>query len=217
MASQSFRGSGETAAKALNKAFRLKKGANKLVAEFSSDGKSDATVRLLWWSREFPAEPVPPTIFSHAPGADERSASRIREGRMLFAQFRCAACHADPALPAKGEGLPELAQDAPLFEDLGSRYHETWLAHWINNPHEFRHHSLMRASSMRPKGRSTSAQLISRPTSSRKGNATTRSRRGECRTRRSALFKPRLHRLPHDSGREREGRGRSRPAFPSAC
>lgn len=137
-------GAGDVTSQSVNKAFQLKKGANKLVAEFVSDGSSDALVRLNWWAKDFPAEPIPPTAFTHTPSQLERSAGRIREGRLLFAQHRCAACHADAtAIPAKGEGMPELAHDAPLFDDLGSKFNEQWLAHWINDPHAFRPHSLM--------------------------------------------------------------------------
>jgi mono/diheme cytochrome c family protein len=34
-------------------------------------------------------------------------------------------------------------QDAPRFEDLGAKFNEGWLAHWINDPHSIRPHSLM--------------------------------------------------------------------------
>ncbi|HEX8311048.1 MAG TPA: c-type cytochrome [Chthoniobacteraceae bacterium] len=134
---------GEATAEKLNKKVRLNKGANRIVAEFASDGKQDATVRLLWSSKEFPNEPVPPATMSHAVSPDELSGNRIREGRFLFAEFRCAACHADPSLPARGTGMPELAQDAPVFDDLGAKYNETWLAHWINDPHSIRPRSIM--------------------------------------------------------------------------
>jgi mono/diheme cytochrome c family protein len=136
-------GTGEMTRQSVNKKVQLSKGANKIVAEFASDNRTDATVRLLWWSREFPAEPVPPVAFSHTPSADLRSASRIREGRMLFAQNRCAACHGDSSLPPRGEGMPELAQDAPIFDEMGAKYKEAWLAHWINDPHDIRPRTLM--------------------------------------------------------------------------
>jgi mono/diheme cytochrome c family protein len=129
----------------MNKPFQLSKGANKLVAEFTSDGKSDAMVQLKWWAKDFPAEPVPPTVFQRNANDNMlREGARLREGRLLFAQMRCATCH-DPAdlLPPKGEGMPELAQSAPLFGELGAKFHENFLAHWINDPHSIRPHSLM--------------------------------------------------------------------------
>jgi cytochrome c2 len=39
--------------------------------------------------------------------------------------------------------MPELAQDAPIFDEIGAKYHEAWLAHWINDPHDIRPRSLM--------------------------------------------------------------------------
>ena len=137
-------GAGDATSQTVNKSFQLNKGANKLVAEFVSDGQSDAMMRLNWWAKDFPAEPIPPAAFTHAPTEQERAAARIREGRLQFAQLRCAACHAGPDLiPPKGQGMPELAHDAPLFDDLGSKFNEPWLAHWINDPHSIRPGSLM--------------------------------------------------------------------------
>jgi mono/diheme cytochrome c family protein len=127
------------------KPVQLNKGANQLVVEYQSPGLSDAVLRLLWSSREFPWEPVPPTVFLHDANAkDLRLGERIREGRLLFAQFRCSACHEAAALlPEKGKGMPELAQDAPIFDELGAKYREPWLAAWINDPHAIRPHALM--------------------------------------------------------------------------
>ena len=124
---------------------KLQKGANRLVVEFASPKDGDAALRLLWSSREFPSEPVPPTVFQHdANAAEVRTGGRLREGRLLFAQNRCVACHdAATLLPPKGEGLPELAQDAPTFDDVGSKFREPWLAAWINDPHAIRPRSLM--------------------------------------------------------------------------
>lgn len=138
-------GAGDDASQSMNKAFQLSKGANTIVAEFASDGKSDAMVRLNWWASDFPAEPVPPTVFTHDANAKAlREGVRVRDGRLLFAELRCAACHGDATLiPPRGSGMPELAHDAPLFDDLGSKFNETWLAHWINDPHAIRPRSLM--------------------------------------------------------------------------
>ncbi len=124
---------------------QLQKGANKLVVEFQSPPAGDASLRLLWSSREFPREPVPPTVFQYnASAQDVRTGERLREGRLLFAQNRCTACHeAASLLPPKGEGLPELAQDAPLFDAIGGKFQEAWLAAWISDPHSIRPRSLM--------------------------------------------------------------------------
>ena len=138
-------GAGDTTSQTVNKTVQLKKGANALVAEFASDGKDDAMIQLKWWSKEFPAEPVPPTVFARNKNDTKlRAGERVREGRVLFAQLRCTACHdATGIAPAKGEGMPELAQDAPLFDEPGAKYNEAFLAHWINDPHTIRPHALM--------------------------------------------------------------------------
>jgi len=119
---------------------KLSKGANKIVVEYTSPEKGDALFRLIWSSREFPAEPVPPTVLMRDPSlAPSRMGERARDGRLLFAQLRCGACHDAAGLaPAKGEGMPELAQDAPIFADFGARFNEAWLAHWVNDPHAIR-------------------------------------------------------------------------------
>ena len=135
----------EGTAKTAGKPVQLNKGSNKLVVEFQSPEKGDAMLRLLWSSKEFPWEPVPPTVFKHAASAKElRAGERIREGRLLFAEYRCAACHeAASVLPPKGEGMPELAHDAPIFDAIGEKYQEPWLAAWINDPHSIRPNALM--------------------------------------------------------------------------
>jgi mono/diheme cytochrome c family protein len=132
-------------AKIAGKPVQLNKGANKLVVEYQSPEKGDAMLRLLWSSKEFPWEPVPPTVFKHDANAKElRAGERVREGRLLFAQNRCTACHEAAALlPPKGEGMPELAQDAPIFDALGEKYQEPWLAAWISDPHSIRPNALM--------------------------------------------------------------------------
>lgn len=101
---------------------RLNKGANPLVIEFTSPAQGDATFRLLWAASDFFIEPVPPTVFQRDAAVDPvRAAERVREGRLLFAQNRCAACHdAADLLPAAGQGMPELAHDAPVFAEFGS-------------------------------------------------------------------------------------------------
>jgi mono/diheme cytochrome c family protein len=127
------------------KPVQLNKGANKLIVEYQSPPQGDAVLRLLWSSKEFPWEPVPPTVFLHDVNAkDLRVGERIREGRLLFAQLRCSACHeAASLLPPRGKGMPELAQDAPVFDELGAKYREPWLAAWINDPHSIRPRALM--------------------------------------------------------------------------
>jgi len=126
------------------KTVQLNKGANHIVAEIASADQGDTFVRLSWASKDFPLEPVPPTILTHSADKDLDAATRRREGRLLFAQMNCAACHADATLvPAKGTGMPELGQNAPLLAELGAKYRPEFVADWIADPHAIRPHSLM--------------------------------------------------------------------------
>lgn len=132
------------AAEAKGETVQLKKGANELRVEYHSPATGDAMLRLYWSGKDFLPEPVPPTVFMHDASDELTAATTLREGRLLFAQRRCIACHdGGDLLPARGEGMPELAQDAPVFADFGARFNEAWLAHWINDPHSIRPHSLM--------------------------------------------------------------------------
>jgi mono/diheme cytochrome c family protein len=126
------------------KTVQLNKGANRIVAEIASADKGDTFVRLNWSSKDFPLEPVPPTILTHPADKDLDAATQRREGRLLFAQMNCAACHADASLlPVKGTGMPEHGQNAPLLADLGTKYKTPFLADWILDPHAIRPHTLM--------------------------------------------------------------------------
>jgi len=126
------------------KTVQLNKGANRIVAEIASADKGDTFVRLSWASKDFPLEPVPPTLLTHPADKDLDAATQRREGRLLFAQMNCAACHADAALiPAKGTGMAELGQNAPLLSELGTKYRPEFIADWIFNPPAVRPHTLM--------------------------------------------------------------------------
>jgi len=126
------------------KTVQLNKGANRIIAEIPSADKGDTFVRLSWASKDFPLEPVPPTLLTHPADKDLDAAMQRREGRLLFAQMNCAACHADAALiPAKGTGMAELGQNAPLLSELGTKYRPEFIADWIFNPPAVRPHTLM--------------------------------------------------------------------------
>lgn len=121
----------------------LDKGENTLVLEAAGDGKADLTLRLEWAGRGFGWEPVPPEAFRHDP-AKVVAGMQLREGRRLFAELRCATCHVGPdKVPPPGQGMPELAKDAPVLANYGERFREPYLAHWIQDPHAFRPGSLM--------------------------------------------------------------------------
>ena len=126
------------------KAVQLNKGANVLTAELTRATSGDTFVRLYWSSKDFPKEPVPPTLLTHTSAPQLDAALQRRDGRLLFAQLNCAACHSDASLiPIKGQGMPELGQNAPLLSELGTKYHQAFLADWIFDPHAIRPHSLM--------------------------------------------------------------------------
>jgi cytochrome c1 len=124
-------------------AVTLSKGDNPIVVEYASPAEGDATFRLDWSSRAFPREPVPPEAFRHDP-AKVADGMRRREGRLLFAQLRCAQCHVGAdKVPAAGQGMRELAQSAPILANYGERMREGYLAAWIQDPHRFRPGTLM--------------------------------------------------------------------------
>ena len=141
------------------KSVQLNKGPNAIVAEFESDGKTDAHLRAGWASKDFPREAFPPTTLAHASDEALTKALRLREGRALFANLNCAACHQDAKLPAKGAGMPEYGQNAPLLADLGTKFDRAWLTRWILDPASFRPHALMPAALNGPDAEQQAADL----------------------------------------------------------
>jgi mono/diheme cytochrome c family protein len=129
----------------------LRKGGNVLKVEYRSPATGDATFRLQWAASDFASEPVQPaSLFLPASAAAALAeGAALREGRQLFAQANCIACHAaDGVLAAKGQApaaMPELGRQAPLLVDVGTRFNQEWLAEWIRDPHQFRPGSLMPA------------------------------------------------------------------------
>ena len=121
------------------KTIQINQGANQISAEFTSAAQGDSFVRFFWQSKDFPLEPVPPMAFAHTPTPAEQTGERLRAGRLLFAQLNCAACHADAAkIPAKGQGMPELGQLAPLLSGFSTKYNPDFLTEWIADPHAIR-------------------------------------------------------------------------------
>ncbi len=153
------------------KSVQLNKGPNAVVAEFESDGKADAFVRAGWSSKDFPREAFPPTALSHTGDEALAKALRLREGRALFANLNCAACHQDAKLPAKGTGMPEYGQNAPLFAELGAKFDRAWLTRWILDPASFRPHSLMPAVLNGPDAEQQAADLAAMLTQGAAANA----------------------------------------------
>jgi mono/diheme cytochrome c family protein len=121
------------------KTIQINQGANQISAEFTSAAQGDSFVRFFWQSKDFPLEPVPPMAFAHTPTPAGQAGQQLRDGRLLFAQLNCAACHADAAkIPAKGQGMPELGQLAPLLSGFSTKYNPDFLTEWIADPHAIR-------------------------------------------------------------------------------
>ncbi len=130
---------GAAAAQYADKQVQLQKGANHFMIEFASDGEDDAQLQLHWASKEFPREPVPPTSWTHTPTAAEIADAKRREGRMLFAELHCAACHdAGALIPRDGSGMMETMMSAPDLADAGARFRTDWVAAWVENPRAIR-------------------------------------------------------------------------------
>ncbi|MFI5381708.1 MAG: c-type cytochrome, partial [Tepidisphaerales bacterium] len=135
------------------KPMKLNKGKNAIALEYQAPKEGDAFVRLYWSGPEFPAEPVPPTILSHADVPEQGGKPQaIRAGRYLAATHYCIRCHTPEekltvaieqqrnsqgklAVPAV---MPELAAAPPSLAGAGSRFNEQWVAAWIFDPRALR-------------------------------------------------------------------------------
>ena len=116
----------------------LKKGANHLRVEYASPAAGDAALRLYWSAKDFLPESLPPLVLAHDPADDALVAqSQLRLGRELAANLRCLKCHTSDVSSDKS-AMRELSADTPSLDDVGARYSQAWLAHWINNPHAMR-------------------------------------------------------------------------------
>ncbi len=111
---------------------RLNKGPNKLKAVFAGIKSGESFVRLLWTEFGFLWEPIPRDALTHDAGnAALAKADKLRRGREIFLEGRCAKCHAPGELP---NPIPELGMDAPAFAGIGSRRHARWMANRILDP-----------------------------------------------------------------------------------
>ena len=124
--------------------FTLKKGQHKIVATYESPAEGDAVMRLYWAGEDFLAEPLDPKLFSCDPSpAPLVAGMKLREGRALFADLRCARCHVEPSLAKSKEAMPEMAKDAPDISEIGARLKQPWIARWVSNPRSLRSDSTM--------------------------------------------------------------------------
>ncbi len=123
-----FTGDGKKASEP-TKPVRLGKGNNALKVTFTSPASGDAMLRLLWSEKGSLWEPVHAGMVSRAVGNESLvQQNKLRLGRELFFEARCAKCHTTDA------GAPELTMDAPSFEGIGVRRHFGWMANWILDP-----------------------------------------------------------------------------------
>ncbi len=123
-----FTGDGKKASEP-TKPVRLGKGNNALKVTFTSPASGDAMLRLLWSEKGSLWEPVHAGMVSRAVGNESLvQQNKLRLGRELFFEARCAKCHTTDA------GVPELTMDAPSFEGIGVRRHFGWMANWILDP-----------------------------------------------------------------------------------
>ncbi|HEV2293656.1 MAG TPA: c-type cytochrome [Tepidisphaeraceae bacterium] len=136
-----LQGAGDDLSRVEGKVAKLKRGKNQIVAEYTSPAEGgDAVMRLMWSSKEFLPESIPPTLLTHDLSEPLREHARIRDGRELFATLRCAKCHTptgDAAIPLS-DVMPELAMDAPNLSDAGTRLNAGWMARWIADPASIR-------------------------------------------------------------------------------
>jgi mono/diheme cytochrome c family protein len=127
---------GANGVSAPGKSVQLNRGTNVLKAWFTSPARGDAYVRLLWKPSDSFFQPVPIETLTHSGGVRNLAeAGQVHRGRELFAEFRCAKCH---AVAGAETAMPELAMDAPSFEGIGSRRNQEWMARWIQDPKALR-------------------------------------------------------------------------------
>lgn len=118
-----------------SESIRIRKGANPIVASYTSPPSGEASARLYWSSSEFIDEPVPPAAFSS--DADDAKLSQMvirRQGRELFAALHCSKCH----LVGSADGMPELTAKPPSLTDIGGRVRREWMTRWLKDPRSVR-------------------------------------------------------------------------------
>ncbi len=114
----------------------LHKGHNRIRLHYTSPDEGTARLRLLWKGHDFDWEPVPPTVFFHDSGdAELREAQQRRDGRRLFAEHRCAACH---RVESSQSTMFELTLAAPDLARAGDRLDAEWLQEWLVSPRSLR-------------------------------------------------------------------------------
>lgn len=124
----------------LSAAVKLKKGTNSIYAELTSAPAGDSYLKVTWVAENGVPAPIPEALFSFRSSQELAHSDRLRKGRELFLQHRCARCHQDApgASPS-----PESEAMGPSLKRIGSRLRASWLADWIKDPKAQRSTALM--------------------------------------------------------------------------
>ena len=85
-----------------------------------------ARLAVEWEGPGFLREPLPPSLFSHDPGAPG-----ALDGRAIFEDLGCANCHRSDS-PSIQE------RPGPVLTALGGRLKPAWIRRWLDAPEEFR-------------------------------------------------------------------------------
>ncbi|MCA9166629.1 MAG: c-type cytochrome, partial [Planctomycetales bacterium] len=108
----------------------LRQGLNHIELEYESPLADTAAVRLLWSGPDFDFEPIPPAMWLYDVNDPELLHwQSLRQGRELYADLRCWACHGD-----RGERLLEIGRAGPSLVDVAERLDRNWIAAWLAEP-----------------------------------------------------------------------------------
>lgn len=136
-----LQGTGQDQRITSERASRLNKGTNSIVAKFLARHPGDAYVRLRWKPKGSWTQPIPPGLFSHEAGTESLKQTEARHlGRELFMELRCANCHLSAPT---GKANAEPSMDGPSFDGIGSRRQQGWLEQWILDPKSLRANARM--------------------------------------------------------------------------
>ena len=145
----------------LSESIPLRSGLNTFEMDYSSPPAGEAVFRLSWSSDERLQEPIPATAFFHDGGDPMlQEGQRLRYGREIFAQQRCAHCHL-PEKPFDEENMPELQSFAPRLDGIGDRLTAEWLQRWIENPQALKPDSHMPQLLGGPNQQARTADIVS--------------------------------------------------------
>ena len=118
----------------------LKRGEHAIQIRLSKATERPLFLRTLWKSDKFPAEPIPPEMFTYESTEMLSESSTALAGRFLFEDRNCASCHRDVLIDQtalKGRG--------PKLDRLSRRVDPRWVKQWLLDPTTMRTHTTMPA------------------------------------------------------------------------